>query len=170
MERVRIGAPVAEAAAQEAELLGANRVFVVCSGTLNSQTDEIARVIEALGDRFVGLFDAVRPHVPREDVIAATRVAADADPDMLLCVGGGSATDLAKILAITLEHGVREASQMDAYHLQVNPDTSVTAPTFSAPKIPVVVAPTTWREVSSTRWPGRRMRRATSKRVTCIRR
>ncbi|WP_308124350.1 iron-containing alcohol dehydrogenase [Rhodococcus qingshengii] len=143
MERVRIGAPVAEAAAQEAELLGANRVFVVCSGTLNSQTDEIARVIEALGDRFVGLFDAVRPHVPREDVIAATRVAADADPDMLLCVGGGSATDLAKILAITLEHGVREASQMDAYHLQVNPDTSVTAPTFSAPKIPVVVAPTT---------------------------
>lgn len=38
MERVRIGAPVAEAAAQEAELLGANRVFVVCSGTLNSQT------------------------------------------------------------------------------------------------------------------------------------
>ena len=62
---------------------------------------------------------------------------------MLLCVGGGSATDLAKILATTLEHGVREASQMDAYHLQVNPDTSVTAPTFSAPKIPVVVAPTT---------------------------
>ncbi|QBJ96887.1 maleylacetate reductase [Rhodococcus sp. ABRD24] len=143
MERVRIGTPVAEAAAQEAELLGANRVFVVCSGTLNSQTDEINRVTEALGARFVGLFDAVRPHVPREDVIAATRAAADAEPDMLLCVGGGSATDLSKILAVTLEHGVREASQMDAYHLQVNPDTSVTAPSFSAPRIPVVVAPTT---------------------------
>lgn len=143
MERVHIGTPVAEAAAQEAELLGASRVFVVCSGTLNSQTDEIRRVVEALGDRFVGLFDAVRPHVPREDVIAATLVAADADPDMLLCVGGGSATDLTKILAVTLEHGIRTTSDMDAYHLQVNPDTSVTAPSFSAPSIPVVVAPTT---------------------------
>ncbi|MBB1034453.1 iron-containing alcohol dehydrogenase [Dietzia sp. CQ4] len=143
MERVHIGTPVAEAAAQEAELLGASRVFVVCSGTLNSQTDEIQRVIEALGERFVGLFDAVRPHVPREDVIAATLVAAEADPDMLLCVGGGSATDLTKILAVTLEHGIREASDMDGYHLQVNPDTSVTAPSFSAPSIPVVVAPTT---------------------------
>lgn len=143
MERVHIGTPVAEAAAQEAELLGASRVFVVCSGTLNSQTDEIHRVTEALGDRFVGLFDAVRPHVPREDVIAATRVAAEADPDMLLCVGGGSATDLTKILAVTLEHGIRETSEMDAYHLQVNPDTSVSAPSFSAPTIPVVVAPTT---------------------------
>lgn len=143
MERVHIGTPVAEAAAQEAELLGASRVFVVCSGTLNSQTDEIQRVIEALGERFVGLFDAVRPHVPREDVIAATLVAAEADPDMLLCIGGGSATDLTKILAVTLEHGIREASDMDGYHLQVNPDTSVTAPSFSAPSIPVVVAPTT---------------------------
>jgi maleylacetate reductase len=143
MDRVHIGTPVAEAAAQEAEMLGAGRVFIVCSGTLNSQTDEIARIIEALGDRFVGLFDAVRPHVPREDVIAAARGAAEVDPDMLLCVGGGSATDLTKILAVTLEHGIRETSDMDAYHLQVNPDTSVTAPSFSAPSIPVVVAPTT---------------------------
>nr|WP_187702628.1 iron-containing alcohol dehydrogenase [Dietzia sp. SLG310A2-38A2] len=143
MERVHIGTPVAQAAAQEAELLGASRVFVVCSGTLHSQTDEIQRVVEALGERVVGLFDAVRPHVPREDVIAATLVAAEADPDMLLCVGGGSATDLTKILAVTLEHGIREASDMDGYHLQVNPDTSVTAPSFSAPSIPVVVAPTT---------------------------
>ncbi len=166
MERVRIGTPVAEAAAQEADLLGAKRVFVVCSGTLNSQTDEIARVREALGARFVGLFDAVRPHVPREDVIAATLAASEVDPDMLLCVGGGSATDLAKILAVTLEHGVREVSQMDAYHLQVNPDTSVTAPSFTAPRIPVVVAPRPSPVASSTHWPGRRTRRAMSRRVS----
>lgn len=117
MERVHTGTPVAEAAVQEADLLGAQRVFIVCSGTLNSQTDEITRITEALGSRFVGLFDAVRPHVPREDVIAATLVAAEARPDMLLCVGGGSATDLTKILALTLEHDIRDTEAMDPFHL-----------------------------------------------------
>lgn len=143
MDRVYTGTPVAEASVQEADLLDAQRVFIVCSGTLNSQTDEITRITEALGSRFAGLFDAVRPHVPREDVIAATLVAAEAEPDMLLCVGGGSAVDLTKILALTLEHEIRTVAEMDPFHLQVNPDTSVTAPTFSAPRIPVVVAPTT---------------------------
>ncbi|UVE96466.1 iron-containing alcohol dehydrogenase [Dietzia sp. B32] len=143
MERVHTGTPVAEAAVQEADLLGAQRVFIVCSGTLNSQTDEITRITDALGPRFVGLFDAVRPHVPREDVIAATKVAAEARPDMLLCVGGGSATDLTKILAVMLEHDVRDTDAMDPFHMQVNEDTSVSAPSFAPPRIPVVIAPTT---------------------------
>lgn len=143
MDRVHTGTPVVDAAIQEADLLGAQRVFIVCSGTLNSETDEITQVINALGPRYVGLFDKVRPHVPREDVISATHAAAAVDPDMLLCIGGGSATDLTKILAVTLEHNIRTTEEMDPFHLQVNPDTSVTAPTFTPPRIPVVIAPTT---------------------------
>ncbi|MFC0314800.1 iron-containing alcohol dehydrogenase [Gordonia phosphorivorans] len=143
MQRVHIGTRVAQAAAAEADLLGAERVLLVCSSTLKNETDEIELVAAALGDRLVGVFDAVRPHVPREDVIAATHRAAEVSPDMLLSIGGGSATDLTKILALTLEHGIRTTAEMDGYHLQVNPDTTVTAPSFAAPTIPVVIAPTT---------------------------
>ena len=143
MQRVHIGTRVAQAAAAEADLLGAERVFLVCSSTLKNETDEIELVAAALRDRLVGVFDAVRPHVPREDVIAATHRAAEVSPDMLLSIGGGSATDLTKILALTLEHGIRTTAEMDGYHLQVNPDTTVTAPSFAAPTIPVVIAPTT---------------------------
>ncbi|HEX5649017.1 MAG TPA: iron-containing alcohol dehydrogenase [Steroidobacteraceae bacterium] len=143
LERVHSGRPVAEALAEEAERLGAKRVFLVCSHTLNTQTDEIEKVRKALGSKLVGVFDRVRPHVPREDVSAATVAAGQVSPDMLASIGGGSATDLTKILAICLKHGLRTPESMEPYHLVVNADHSVTAPVFEGPDLPVVIAPTT---------------------------
>ena len=48
----------AQALAEEAEIIGAHRVFLVCGHTLNTQTDEIERVRKALGTKLVGVFDA----------------------------------------------------------------------------------------------------------------
>lgn len=143
LERVHSGRPVAEVLMEEAERLGAHRVFLVCSNTLNTKTDEIDKVRQALGPRLVGVFDRVRPHVPREDVSAATVAAERVAPDMLASIGGGSATDLTKILAVCLKHGLRTPESMESYHLVVNPDTTVTAPVFDGPDLPVVIAPTT---------------------------
>lgn len=143
LQRVHSGRPVAEALATEVELLGARRVFLVASRTLNTQTDEIQKIRSALGSKLVGVFDRTRPHVPREDVSAATVQAQSCEPDMLACVGGGSATDLTKILAVTLKHGLRTPESMEPYHLVVHPDGTVHAPVWEGPDIPVVVAPTT---------------------------
>lgn len=143
LERVHSGRPVAEALAEEAERLGAGRVFLVCSHTLNTKTEEIERIRRSLGSRLAGVFDRVRPHVPREDVSAAVAEAERAAPDLLASVGGGSATDLTKILAVCLKHGLRTPESMEPYHLVVNPDHTVTAPVFEGPDLPVVIAPTT---------------------------
>jgi alcohol dehydrogenase class IV len=143
LERVHSGGPVAEAVAEEAERIGAKRVFLVCSHTLNTKTDEIEKVRRALGAKLVGAFDQVRPHVPREDVSAATVAAEKVSPDLLVCIGGGSATDLTKILAVCLKHGLRTPESMEPYRLVVNADTTVTAPAFDGPDIPVIIAPTT---------------------------
>jgi len=143
LERVHSGRPVAEALAEEAERLGARRVFLVCSHTLNTKTDEIDKIRRALGAKLVGVFDRVRPHVPREDVCAAALEAERVAPDLLASVGGGSATDLTKILAVCLKHGLRTPESMESYHLVVNPDHTVTAPAFEGPDLPVVIAPTT---------------------------
>ena len=113
------------------------------SNTLNHKTDEIERVRRALGSRLVGVFDRVRPHVPREDVSAATVAAEAVRPDMLASIGGGSCTDLTKILAVTLKHGLRTPESMEPFHLVVNADHTVTAPEFEGPDLPVVIAPTT---------------------------
>ncbi len=143
LERVHSGRPVAQALADEAATIGAQRVFLVCSNTLNHKTDEIEKVRRALGARLVGVFDKVRPHVPREDVSAAVAAAEPLSPDLLVSIGGGSCTDLTKILAVCLKHGLRTPESMEAYHIVVNADHSVTAPVFAGPDIPVVIAPTT---------------------------
>ncbi len=143
LERVHSGRPVAQALADEAATIGAKRVFLVCSNTLNHKTDEIDKVRRALGAKLVGVFDRVRPHVPREDVSAAVAAAEPLSPDLLVSIGGGSCTDLTKILAVCLKHGLRTPESMEAYHIVVNADHSVTAPVFEGPDIPVVIAPTT---------------------------
>jgi maleylacetate reductase len=143
MQRVYSGRPAAAALAEEAERLGARRVFLVCSRTLRTQTDEIAKVERALGDKLVGIFDGVRPHGPREDVCAAMAVAEPLAPDLLVSLGGGSVTDATKILALALKHGLRTPDSMEPYHMVVHPDRTVTLPVFEGPDVPVVLIPTT---------------------------
>src|SRR5712691_1992086 len=65
MEMVVFGKPASEAIDEEARRLDAERVFLMVSGTLNRTTDEIAKVRQALGNRFAGLFDHMPPHTPR---------------------------------------------------------------------------------------------------------
>ena len=50
MESVIYGKPAAEALREEAERLGAKRVYLIASRTLNTTTDEIEKIRTALGD------------------------------------------------------------------------------------------------------------------------
>jgi alcohol dehydrogenase class IV len=143
LQFVHSGRPCAEALAAEAERLGAKRVFLICSNTLRHKTDEVQKIERALGSKLVGIYDSVRPHVPREDVIAATRAARAVAPDLLASLGGGSVTDCTKITAICLKHGLDSVEAMEPYHIVVNADRTVTAPVFEGPDIPVVIIPTT---------------------------
>ena len=64
IERLIYGEPAAQAVATEAERRGAQRVFILASGTLNRKTDEVARMRAALGARCAGVFDQIgRAHV-----------------------------------------------------------------------------------------------------------
>jgi maleylacetate reductase len=82
MEEVIFGRPAAEAAAEAARRLDANRVFLMVSGTLVRQTDEIDKVRRQLGNRCAGIFDRMPPHTPRQaSVEAAPQSAPDRRPD-----------------------------------------------------------------------------------------
>ena len=65
MDEVVFGKPAAEAVAEQASRLGATRVFLMVIGTLNRETDEIEKLRRALGNKCVGVFDAMPPHTPR---------------------------------------------------------------------------------------------------------
>ena len=114
MEEVIFGKPVAEAAPALIDRLGASRVFIMCSGTLNRETSAVSDLASALGDRVVGIFDDMPAHTPREAVIAATKSARAARADLILTFGGGSVTDGAKAVQLCLANDITDAAAMDA--------------------------------------------------------
>ena len=111
MEQVLFGIPAAQAVAELAQ--DAQRVFLMVSGTLNRQTDEIEKVRRALGNRCVGTFDRMPPHTPRSAVIAAAEQARGLGADLIVTVGGGSITDGAKAVQLCLANDIRTPEAID---------------------------------------------------------
>lgn len=84
--------------ADMASLIGAQRLLLVTEEPL---LDLARKLTEPLGERVVGVFDGVRPHVPVAVAEQARRVAAECDADAVVSVGGGSSTGTAKAIALT---------------------------------------------------------------------
>jgi len=142
-EKVYLGERAGPAIAAEAERLGARRVFLMVSHTLNRETDEIEQIRSALGPRLADCWDGMPPHAPRSAVLAAAAAARKADADLIVTVGGGSVTDAGKIISICLKHDLREHDDLEPYHVYVNDAGEVIKPAFEGPDVRVINCPTT---------------------------
>ena len=69
MEKVIFGEDAATAAKAEAQRLGAKNVFLLVSGTLNRETNEVEKLRQALGNIYCGTHDDMPAHSPREAVV-----------------------------------------------------------------------------------------------------
>jgi len=114
LERVVWGEAAADAVPREVGRLGAERVFVAASKTLARQTDAIEVLKSALGARFAGLFDEGREHTPFDTVLACAEAVRAARPDLILTVGGGTPTDMVKVVQLCLTHDVRSLDALAA--------------------------------------------------------
>ncbi|NUU33309.1 maleylacetate reductase [Arthrobacter sp. C9C5] len=96
-QRVLFGSgKAAENLAAEVERLGARTVMVIASAA----EEQIARDVAA-GIDVALQYDDVAPHVPLDKAEKARAAAAASRVDLLVCVGGGSTTGLAKAIALT---------------------------------------------------------------------
>jgi maleylacetate reductase len=138
MDEVVFGQPAAQAVAAQLDRLGASRAFLMVSGTLRRQTGEIQKIVDALGARCAGIFDAMPPHTPREAVIAAAGQARAAQADLIVTVGGGSITDGAKAVQICLANDILSAEAVD----QVRGVRGVVPP-IKPPSVRQISVPTT---------------------------
>lgn len=139
MDEVVFGRPAAEAAPEIAERMGAKRVFILASGTLNRETAVVSAVAEALGPAFAGLFDRMPAHTPRSAVVAAANEARAVGADMILTIGGGSVTDGAKAVRFCLANDIDTVEGIDAVRVGPGAAQSDGAP----PAVPQVSVPTT---------------------------
>jgi maleylacetate reductase len=138
MEEVVFGRPTAEAIAGQMDRLRAARAFLMVSGTLNRNTDEIEKIRKRLGPRCAATFDAMPPHTPREAVIAAAEQARAANADLIVTVGGGSITDGAKAMQLCLANDVRAVEDID----RIRANKGV-APPMNPPAVRQISVPTT---------------------------
>lgn len=144
MDEVVFGKPAAEAVGELASRCGAMRVFLMVSSTLDKQTDEIAKVRRALGNRCVGTFSAMPPHTPRKAVIAAAEQARAAGADLIVTIGGGSITDGAKAVQLCLSNDIRTPEGLDALRQVRLPDGTMGAPPgLKPPTVRQISVPTT---------------------------
>jgi len=115
MEEVLFGSPAADAIADFVQRVDARRIFLMVSGTLNRETEEIEKVRSALGERYAGTFDRMPAHSPRRAVLAAAGEAREARADLIVTIGGGSITDGAKAVQLCLANDVRTPEALDDY-------------------------------------------------------
>lgn len=142
-ERVTMGVPTAEAIADEAGKMGCKKVFLLASSSLRENTDEIRKIEAGLGAHHGGTYSGIAPHAPRADVLKAADAARAVGADLIVSVGGGSATDAAKIVALLIKHDVRSVEAFEPLRTYVTDAGEVINPITVGPDIPVICVPTT---------------------------
>ncbi len=108
------GRPAGAAVRAEAERLGARRVFVTTTRSV-AQSALLADVIKELGDRYAGVYAGITAHSPRPCVIEGAAMAREANADLLVAVGGGSAIDATKVMLIALWQNATRIEDLDLY-------------------------------------------------------
>jgi len=142
-ERVIYGRPAADALTQIAEELGARRLFVVASKTLNRRTDVITSLRTRLGDRVVGVYDETEEHSPQASVLETARAIEASQADLIITVGGGSPIDTVKVAQIVLAENIRTIEQLGEYRVTMNPDGSWKIPPCKPSPVRQIIVPTT---------------------------
>ncbi|MCK1358539.1 iron-containing alcohol dehydrogenase [Bradyrhizobium sp. 199] len=139
IDRVVYGKAASEAIRDEAERLGAKRVFLIASRTLNSKTDEIEKIRRALGDKHAATFDGIAQHTTRKQAAEVALHAKEMRADLVVAVGGGSAVDLAKIVIMAMEHDIRDEAGFDPFPM----GPGVSQSPFRAPTVRQIAVPST---------------------------
>ena len=140
MDEVVFGRPASEAIVEQLNRIGAARAFLMVSGTLNRETDEIETIRRLLGPRCAGTFDAMPPHTPRAAVIAASEQARVADADLIVTIGGGSITDGAKAVQLCLANDIRRPDDIDRIRAGRSASPQLAAPAVRQISVPTTIA------------------------------
>ena len=94
MPRIVFGVGAVAEVPAEVERLGGRRVLLIAGRHEKQYADSLAAAVTP-----AGRIEDVAMHVPVETAAAGVRAARDTGADLLVCLGGGSATGLAKAIA-----------------------------------------------------------------------
>ena len=140
---MHFGKRACEAIAAEVAQRGARRVLVVASRTLHRQTEAVRDALSLVAAQTVGVFDDCVEHTPRDSVIALVQRIREAQADLIVTIGGGTAIDTVKVALVCLAEGVDTVEGMDRLHMRVLEDGSRFTPEIGLPPLRQIAVPTT---------------------------
>lgn len=82
------------------ETFKASRVYIIASGSLARNTDNVTKLQDALGSKVVGTRIGMKPHTLWSEILEIAKEAKELEADILVTLGAGSLTDGAKIIAL----------------------------------------------------------------------
>jgi alcohol dehydrogenase class IV len=136
--RIVFGAGAVSRLATVVSNLGASRALVICGSTV-ARGPMLARVKSGLGDITADVFSEVTGHTPIEMVERGAALARANKTDVLISVGGGSAIDAGKAIAIHLA----SKGDLSRYAIKYQPGGAMSCERLPQPLIPHIAVPTT---------------------------
>lgn len=127
----------------ELDRISAARAMVVTSPTVGNATRLGGRVVTLLGDRCVGVYDGIQPHVPYACLQGGLELMRETRPDVLVSLGAGSVVDGARALALAAGEGLKEATELERFRALFHPPATTELPRTSGRALPLVAIPTT---------------------------
>ena len=142
MDVVRFGPGALDRLPDELQRLGCARAFLITVPEL-SGGPVADRIRGLLGDRLVGMFDGVRAHVPYPVVMQAAAAVRATGADLLISLGGGSAIDTTRGVALAIGEGAGTVEELEAFRSVYEPATGTIIPPTSGRALPHIAIPTT---------------------------
>jgi maleylacetate reductase len=125
---------------------GYQRAFIVCSRTLQRETEVVDRIRSALGARVVGMTSEIGEHSPIGNVLKGAAQVRDANADVLVTIGGGSVLDFGKFVQLCVSEGAYTKEALLKFHRATSAEgRASTAP----PGLRQIAIPTT---LSTAEW------------------
>lgn len=113
-EQISCGLPAAEAIGSWLDAHSIDRALLLTSPSV-SRTKLFGSLVDMLGKRLVGTYAEMRPHSPRECAIESAALARQTDAQIMLCIGGGSVFDAAKVAQLCIWHNFASVADLQAY-------------------------------------------------------
>lgn len=136
--RIAFGAGAVGKLAALVEQCGGHRALVLCGATV-AGGEMLAKVKAGLGDKLAAVFSEVRPHTPIEMVERALAQFRLSGADTIVTVGGGSAIDAGKAVAVMLATG----GDLTRYAISYAPGGEMERLPLPARGVPHIAVPTT---------------------------
>ena len=136
--RIVFGAGAVSQLATVASNLRASRALVICGSTV-ARGPMLSRVKSGLGGATAGVFSEVIGHTPVDMVERGAALARANKADVLISVGGGSAIDAGKAIAIHLA----TKGDLGRYSIKYQPGGTMSCERLPQPLIPHIAIPTT---------------------------